>query len=245
MARMSSQVATPQDSLAILKNVLKGTCFPSIEIMQEICFETGLSVETIKSWFVKQNDKNLSVPQQEILKSYLGKTPFVTKKLSSRIAKETSLKTKTVLRWFIRQGCTYVKDSHIQLLQASFDRSPFLTKTTTTRLSNETKLKPRTICKWFVEEYEFFNNELNSLIKPNSESKTSRAITQGGALKSAKKNRQRSISNDSQWHPGCRVTSCKEVRQSRSTCQNSFKIQKLQNLQNLLIKNGHFKRLSK
>ena len=113
---MSPQITTPQDSLAILKNVLKETRSPPLEIRQEICFETGLSVETIKSWFVKQNDNNLSVPQQEILKSYLGKIPSVTKKLSSRIAKETSLRTKTVLRWFIRQGCSYVKDSHIHIV---------------------------------------------------------------------------------------------------------------------------------
>ena len=245
MALMSPQIATPQDSLAILKNVLKETCSPPLEIRQEICFETGLSIETIKSWFVKQNDNNLSVPQQEILKSYLGKIPFVTKKLSSRIAKETSLRTKTVLRWFIRQGCSYIKDSHIQLLQASFDRSPFLTKTTTIQLSKETKLTPRIICRWFVEEYEVFDNELESLIKPNSESKLSRAITQGEASKSARENRQRSISNDSQWHPEYRVTNCKEVRQSRSTCRNSFQLQKLQSLQNLLIRNGHFKQPSK
>ena len=51
MARISPQVAVPQDSLAILKNVLKETCSPSIEVMQEICYETGLSVETINSWF--------------------------------------------------------------------------------------------------------------------------------------------------------------------------------------------------
>ena len=245
MALMSPQIATPQDSLAILKNVLKETCSPPLEIRQEICFETGLSIETIKSWFVKQNDKNLSVPQQEILKSYLGKIPFVTKKLSSRIAKETSLRTKTVLRWFIRKGCSYIRDSHIRLLEASFDRSPFLTKTTTIQLSKETKLTPRTICRWFAEEYEVFDNELESLLKPNSKSRLSCPPTQGEASKSAKKNSQRSISNGSQWHPEHCITKCKGARQSRSTRQSSFQLQKLQNLQNLLMKNGHFKRPSK
>ena len=245
MALVSPQIAAAQNSLVILKNVLKQTGSPSLEIRQEIRSETGLSVETIKSWFIKQNDESLSVPQQEILKTYLRKTSFVTKGSSTRIAKETSLRAKTVLRWFIRKGCSYVRDSHIRLLQASFDRSPFLTKTTTIQLSKETKLTPRTICRWFVEEYEVFDNELESLIKPNSKSKLSRAITQGEASKSARKNRQRSISNDSQWHPEYRVTNCKEVRQLRSTCQNSFKIQKLQKLQNLLIKTGHFKQPSK
>ena len=96
MALISPQMAAAQNSLLILKNVLKQTCSPSLEIRQEIHSETGLSVETIKSWFIRQNDESLSVPQQEILKTYLGKTPFVTKELSTRIAEETSLRAKAV-----------------------------------------------------------------------------------------------------------------------------------------------------
>ena len=245
MALISPQIAAAQNSLVILKNVLKQTCSPPLEIRQEIRSETGLSVETIKSWFIKQNDESLSVPQQEILKTYLGKTPFVTKESSTRIAEETSLRAKTVLRWFIRQGCPFIRDDHVQLLQASFDHFPFLTKATTIRLSKETKLAPKTICRWFMEEYKTFDNELESLIKHNSESKLSRAITQGEVSKVAMENKQRSTPNNSQWYPEHRVTNCEGIRQTRSTCQNSFKIQKLQNLQSLLIKNGHFKQPSK
>ena len=245
MALMSPQITTPQDSLVILKNVLKETCSPPLEIRQEICFETGLSIETVKSWFVEQNDKSLSVPQQEVLRFYLGKISFATKKLSSRIAKETSLRTKTVVRWFIRNGCPYIKDKHIRLLEASFNRSPFLTKTTTIQLSKETKLTPRIVCRWFVEEYEVFDNELESLLKPNTKSRLSCPPAQGEASKSVKKNSQGSISNGSQWHPEHYMTICKGARQSRSIRQNSFQLQKLQKLQNLLIKNGHFKQPSK
>ena len=263
MARISQQEAIPQDALAILKNVLKELYSPSIEVMQEICYETGLSFETINSWFAnnsKQNDKNMSAPQQEILESYLEKTHFVTKKLSLKIAKETSLKPKTVLHWFIGQECTYLKDNQIQMLQTSFDRSPFLTKTIANRLSKKTKLTPKTICKWFVEEYKFFNNELNSLSEPNSENKTSCAITQEGALRCAKKNGQWSIYNGSQWRTVCRVANCKKEKQSHQLCQKHFMIgskvlyfiqqidkgcnvkQKLMfesKIQKLLIKSGH------
>ena len=193
MALTSLQITTLQDSLVILKNVLKETCSPPLEIRQEICFETGLSIETVKSWFVKQSDKRLSVPQQEVLRFYLGKISFATKKLSSEIAKETSLRTKTVVRWFIRNGCPYIKDKHIRLLEANFNRSPFLTKTTIIQLSKEANLKPRNIRRWYVQEYEVFDNELESLIKPNSQSKLSCSITQGEASKSARENRQRSI----------------------------------------------------
>ena len=246
-------MAAAQNSLVILKNVLKQTCSPSLEIRQEIRSETGLSVETIKSWFIKQNDESLSVPQQEILKTYLRKTSFVTKESSTRIAEETSLRAKTVLRWFIRQGCPFIRDDHVQLLQASFDHFPFLTKATTIRLSKETKLAPKIICRWFMEEYKTFDNELELLIKLNSESKQSRVIAQkqsrviaqGGVSKVAMKNKQRLTPNNSQRYPERSVTNCEGIKQARSACQNSFRIQKLQNLQNLLMKTGHFKRLSK
>ena len=245
MASTSPQIAAAQNSLVVLKNVLEQTCSPSLEIRQEIRSETGLSVETIKSWFVRQNGESLSVSQQEKLKTYSRKTPFVTKESITRIAEETSLRAKTVLRWFIRKGCPFIRDDHVQLLQTSFGHFPFLTKATMIRLSKETKLTPKTICRWFMEEYKIFDKELAFLIKLNSESKQSRAITQGGVPEVAMKNSQKSTPNSSQWYPEHRVTNCEGIRQTRSTCQNSFKIQKLQNLQNLLIKNGHFKRLSK
>ena len=149
MAIISQQEAIPQDALEILKNVLKQSSSPSIEVMQEICDESGLSFEAIHSWFVnnsKHNDINVSAPQQEILESYLKKTDFVTKQSSVKIAKETSLKPKKVLNWFIQQECTYLKDNHIQILQKCFDHHK-LTKTNMNRLSKKTKLTPKTITK--------------------------------------------------------------------------------------------------
>ena len=113
------------------------------------------------------------------------------------------------------------------------------------RLSKETKLAPKTICTWFMEEYKIFDSELAFLIKLNSESKQSHVITQGGVPEVAMENGQKSIPDSSQWYPEHRAINCEGIRQTRSTCHNSFKIQKLQNLQNLLVKNGSFKRLSK
>ena len=245
MALISPQIAAAQNSLVVLKNVLEQTCSPSLEIRQEIRSETGLSVETIKSWFVRQNGESLSVSQQEKLKTHFRKTPFVTKESIRRIAEETSLKAKTVFRWFIRKGCPFIKDEHVQLLQTSFGHFPFLTKATMIRLMKETKLTSKTICQWFMEEYKIFDRELAFLIKLNSESKRSRAITQGGVPEVAMKNSQKSTPKSSQWYPKHRVIIGEGARQARSTRHNSFKIQKLQDLQNLLVKNGSFKRLSK
>ena len=245
MALNSSQIAAAQNSLMVLKNVLEQTCSPSLEIRQEIHSETGLSVETIKSWFVRQNGENLSVSQQDKLKTHLRKTLFVTKESIRRIAGETSLKAKTVFRWFIRKGCPFIRDDHVQLLQSSFGHFPFLTKTTMIQLSKKTSLLPKTIIKWFMEEYKNFDKELASLIKLNRESKRSHVMAQGGVSEVAAENGQKSTPNSSQWYPEHPMVNREGTRQTRPTRHNSFKMQKLQDLQNLLVKNGSFKRLGK
>ena len=245
MALTSLEIANAQNSLVVLKNVLTQTCSPSPEVRQEIRSETGLSDETIKSWFIRQNGESLSISQQERLKSHLRKNPFVTKESIMRIAEDTSLKPKTVFRWFIRKGCPFIRDDHVQLLQSSFGHFPFLTKTTMIQLSKRTSLLPKTIIKWFMEEYKIFDKELASLIKLNRESKRSHVMAQGGVSEVAAENGQKSTPNSSQWYPEHPMINREETWQTRPTRHNSFKMQKLQDLQNLLVKNGSFKRLGK
>ena len=245
MTLTPSEITAAQNSLVILKNVLSQTCSPSPEVRQEICSETGLSDETIKSWFIRQTGESLSISQQDKLRSYLRKTPFVTKELIKRMAEGMSLKPRTVFRWFIRKRCPFITDDHVQLLEKSFGHFPFLTKPTLIQLSKETGLTPKTICEWFKEEYRIFDKELAFLIKLNSESRQSRVTVQKRVSETSGKNGQKPATNRSQRHPEQRVINCERTRQMRSPRHNSFKLQKLQDLQNLLVKNGSFKRFGK
>ena len=161
------------------------------------------------------------------------------------MAKRTSLRPKTVFRWFIRKGCPFIKDNHVQLLAKSFGHFPFLTKPTLVQLSKETSLTPKTICEWFKEEYKTFDKELAFLIKLNRESKRSKVIAQGGVSGVAVENGQKSTPNRSQWYPEHPMVNRERTRQTRPIRHNSFRMQKLQDLQNLLVKNGSYKRLGK
>ena len=237
-----SEISAAQNSLVILKNVLSQTCSPSSEVRQEICSETGLSEETIKVWFARQNGENLSISQQDKLRSHLKKTPFVTRELIMRMAEEMSLKPRTVFRWFIRKGCPFIRDDHVQLLEKSFGHFPFLTKPTLIQLSKETNLTPKTICEWFKEEYKIFDKELGFLIKLNKQSRVTAQKRISGA---SEKSGQKSAANRPQWYPEHRVINREGPKQTRATRHTSFNLQKIQYLQNLLMKNGSFTRLGK
>jgi hypothetical protein len=68
MALTSLEIANAQNSLVVLKNVLTQTCSPSLDVRQEIRSETGLSDETIKSWFKAKRRKFIHFSTRKIKK---------------------------------------------------------------------------------------------------------------------------------------------------------------------------------
>ena len=87
-----------------------------------------------------------------------------------------------------------------------------------------------------MEEYKIYDKELATLIKLNRESKRSHVMAQGGVSEVAAENDQKSTPNSSQWYPEHPMINREGTRQTRPIRHNSFKMQKLQDLQNLLVK---------
>jgi hypothetical protein len=91
MAIIGEIVDISEDSLAILKNVFMQSSSPSLEVMEAICDETGLSVQHIKAWFDEFHQvKNEVDSLMNVFDSLISKTnsSMVPKKGDLRLCKK-------------------------------------------------------------------------------------------------------------------------------------------------------------